>query len=449
MPPKRSRKRKQTPHRLAEELRKKKAAKRFPADDPTSSSASLDDSLQLPGPSGMSTVSQATDEEDAYRGQFTSDDTHACNEDWLQTIGKEDAQMMAMMMYDNYIIRFGLLQTKAAEEVALLLGTNEKTMRRWRSDWIANSGSFSQSSRGKYERYVVVDEEEYRDMALKWIRENASCKGKPNLTAKILSSWVNAKLLPHVRQHHPSVRQEISAVTATRWLHKLGFNPTSTKMGVYIDGHERQDVVEYRKLFLRKLEILESTHAPAPRVSDEPDSSLTSALKRLILLYHDESTFHSNDDRGWVWSQQIKPKGQGRGIMVSDFIDEHNGYLALSDTEYEEAHSSHPNLWKEARFLLKYGTDSQGYWNSEKFMRQVEQAATIAKIKYPPATHSLVFLFDQSSKYTAYDSDALQASRMNVNPGGSQPVMRDTAFNGSSEDGGQKRCPERNASSAD
>ena len=137
MPPKRSHKRKQTLDRLTEELRKKKAAKRCPADDPTSSSSSLDDSLQLPGPSGMSTVSQATDEEDDYRGQFTPDDARACNDDWLQTIGEEDAQMMAMMMYDNYIIRFGLLQTKAAEEVALLLGTNEKTIRRWKLDWIA------------------------------------------------------------------------------------------------------------------------------------------------------------------------------------------------------------------------------------------------------------------------------------------------------------------------
>ena len=27
----------------------------------------------------------------------------------------------------------------------------------------------------------------------------------------------------------------------------------------------------------------------------------------------------------------LKPKGQGRGIMVSDFIEEHFGYLALTD----------------------------------------------------------------------------------------------------------------------
>ena len=121
--------------------------------------------------------------------------------------------------------------------------------------------------------------------------------------------------------------------------------------------------MDYHKLYLRKLEVLESTHSPPLPVSDETGTSVSSSMKRLVLLYHDESTFHSNDDQGWVWSekwgQQIRPKGQGRELMVSDFIDEHNGYLALSDAEYEEARSSHPNLWKEARFILKYGCDSR------------------------------------------------------------------------------------------
>ena len=82
-------------------MRKKKAAKRCPADDPTSSSASLDDSLQLPGPSGMSTVIQATDEDDDHRGQFTSNDARSCY-DWLQTIGKKDAQMMAKLHHSTW-----------------------------------------------------------------------------------------------------------------------------------------------------------------------------------------------------------------------------------------------------------------------------------------------------------------------------------------------------------
>lgn len=154
------------------------------------------------------------------------------------------------MLYDSYIERFGLLQTKAAEEVVLLLGVNEKTIRWWRYDWIDNNGSFSASSKGKYKRYVAIDDEEYRDKALKWIRENASAKGKPNMTAATFCAWLVSDLLPLLRQHHPDAPAKVSVPNAIRWLHKLGFNPSSTKKGLYIDGHERKDVVDYRKLYL-------------------------------------------------------------------------------------------------------------------------------------------------------------------------------------------------------
>jgi hypothetical protein len=36
--------------------------------------------------------------------------------------------------------------------------------------------------------------------------------------------------------------------TATyKWLNRLGFYATEEKKGVYIDGHERADVIEYRQ----------------------------------------------------------------------------------------------------------------------------------------------------------------------------------------------------------
>jgi len=62
--------------------------------------------------------------------------------------------------------------------------------------------------------------------------------------------------------------------------------------------------------------------------------------------------------------QPIRPKGQGRGIMVSDFIEEHGGYLQLSMSNeeymYEVAKDSHPGLWKEARQLLEFGAEYEG-----------------------------------------------------------------------------------------
>ena len=44
----------------------------------------------------------------------------------------------------------------------------------------------------------------------------------------------------------------------------------------------------------------------------------------LVLIYHNESTFHANEGQGTMWVEDgnlpIRPKSQGRGIMVSDFV---------------------------------------------------------------------------------------------------------------------------------
>ena len=94
----------------------------------------------------------------------------------------------------------------------------------------------------------------------------------------------------------------------------------------------------------------------SPPVSGEPNPG-PSDCRKLALNFHHESTFHSNDDQKWMWAekgkQAIKPKSQGQGIMVNDFIDEHNGYLCLNDKEYEREKGSHTGLWKEARSFLE------------------------------------------------------------------------------------------------
>ena len=167
-----------------------------------------------------------------------------------------------------------------AVEVGLNLGVSDKTIRIWRQDFVSNGGQFSEYQRGKYERYIIIDDEEYKEMALTWVRLNSSVKGRPNMTAGDFHSWVISVFLPQVKLHHPQVPSSISERTAARWLRQLGFEPASTKKGVYINGHERSDVVEYRKLYLRKLEILESTHAPPPPVSaiGSPKASRRSSI---------------------------------------------------------------------------------------------------------------------------------------------------------------------------
>ena len=80
---------------------------------------------------------------------------------------------------------------------------------------------------------------------------------------------------------------------------------------------------------------------------------------------------------------------------------------------------------------LEYGENKEGYWTSEKFMAQIEVAATIAEVKYPREEgYRLVFIFDHSSCHGAYADDALNANKMNMKPGGKQPAMPNTVWRG-------------------
>jgi len=56
-----------------------------------------------------------------------------------------------------------------------------------------------------------------------------------------------------------STNKPLYRSTIYRWLPKLGFFKSEVKKGVYVDGHERKDVVQYRqKVFLPLMLKLES-----------------------------------------------------------------------------------------------------------------------------------------------------------------------------------------------
>ena len=100
-------------------------------------------------------------------------------------------------------------------------------------------------------------------------------------------------------------------------MHSLGFCYVKYTKG-YVDGHEREDVVKDRRLFLEKMKILESTHLPPPPCSDgvHPYTIGTNnASRHLVTIYHDESAFHANEGRTSGWTvkgkQPLLPKGKG------------------------------------------------------------------------------------------------------------------------------------------
>ena len=228
------------------------------------------------------------------------------------------------------------------------------------------------------------------------------------------------------------------------------FNPAMEKLdedaAMEIHVEEREDVTEYKKKFVRKfitLGFINNDNAPseeaAKSLPDDLECPPADVVETTVVIFHDESIFNANEDQQTQWGTpdtiMIKPKGKGLGIMVFDFIDEHNGYLALNDDEYQKALEVYGSaIKKEARVLLEYGEGKEGYWTSERFLSQMEAADKIAEIKYPKSEgYKVVWVFDNSSCHNAYSDDALLASRMNAKPGGKQPALRNTIWNGQAQ----------------
>ena len=226
----------------------------------------------------------------------------------------------------------------------------------------------------------------------------------------------------------------IRARTARRWLKNLDILHGRYTKGVYIDGHEREDVVRYRnEVFLpqwrqhqRRFVVFEEDG------SWKPPSGLLEGEKPLVFITHDESTFNANDGKrqGWMIQgrQLLKPKGKGKRIMVSGFLTP-GGRLRVPDHIPDSELLQDPQWVKvdgkpvrDAMWLLEHGKDN--YWTGDKM---VEHAIRIALpiFRYAFPNCQALFAFDNPSNHCSFSEDALVAKRLNLNPVGQQPIMRD------------------------
>ena len=207
----------------------------------------VNESFELPAPLEMSENSDSSSEDDEYAGEADQSDYDSLFEDWISEMGRIDQQRVAMMLYNDYQTNFGFMKTAAAWKVTSFLKISEKTVRSWRKEFLKDLDEYGEERRGKHLRYQVINDEQYCDKALEWVRNNNNVIGQKNMTANDFHSWVNSTLLPEVRRYHPHLPETVTVRAAVRWLRSLGFEPMSSKKGLYFDGRERSDVIEYRK----------------------------------------------------------------------------------------------------------------------------------------------------------------------------------------------------------
>ncbi|KAI1007480.1 hypothetical protein K3495_g733 [Podosphaera aphanis] len=198
----------------------------------------------------------------------------------------------------------------------------------------------------------------------------------------------------------------------------MGFNFSNIKKGVYIDGHEREDVVKYRE------EVIRSRKEPFdPQPNEKP----------LVFVTNDEPIFNANDGKRQMWinreSQPLQPKGKEKDIMASTFLTP-GGILKVPNTVPDEElmrDASFPRdesrkPVREASLLLEYGKDN--CWTGENLVGQTTKVA-IPILRYAFPNFQAVFVFDNPAKHCAFAPDALLVSKMNLGPGGRQSKLRD------------------------
>lgn len=120
------------------------------------------------------------------------------------------------------------------------------------------------------------------------------------VTPKNFMHRLNESILPSLGM---SPSKPLCERTARRWLVKLGWTRTVLRKGVYMDGHERADVVEYReKVFLPKMKEFERRMAKyeGPELKRIEPNLLPGELE-LIAEFQDESCCQGNDHKSTAW----------------------------------------------------------------------------------------------------------------------------------------------------
>jgi hypothetical protein len=152
-------------------------------------------------------------------------------------------------------------------------------------------------------------------------------------TVHTLQSFYENTLYPEISCSF--TKSKISKPTIAAHLHRWGFSIGRHSRDVYFDGHERHDVVQYRKAWASRMMSyrLQMKEFAGNDCDVVIDHTLQDGTKEIVLVTHDECYFNSNDDPAVTWKAHdesvIKKKGQRMGLMLSEFYCACHGLCAL------------------------------------------------------------------------------------------------------------------------
>eukprot|EP00752_Nemacystus_decipiens_P014964 g13323.t1 len=146
----------------------------------------------------------------------------------------------------------GVQKMEHSRTVANLAEVDSKTVRRWVKEF-CKDGAFVVRKRRYNKRgpHSYIDDEDIRLRLKEYIEQRLYHRKKddPRLRVGDVQKWVNEVLL----KEELAGTRGISRRTAHKWMARLGFRWSTHKKCVYVDGHNRPDVVRDRRVFVKLL----------------------------------------------------------------------------------------------------------------------------------------------------------------------------------------------------
>jgi hypothetical protein len=151
---------------------------------------------------------------------------------------------------------------------------------------------------GGYRGFSIFIDERVQSGAQNWLSRLPT----GDIGPRHFSRALNEEILPCLGLNKTSISER----TARHWLVKLGWRRTCLKKGVYMDGHEQDNVVKYRNKFFLPL-MAEHKRCMVKWVEKENgqfeciEPQLHPGEKRIVPIFQDESSFHAGEYKSNVW----------------------------------------------------------------------------------------------------------------------------------------------------
>ncbi|KAG2221800.1 hypothetical protein INT45_013296 [Circinella minor] len=320
-----------------------------------------------------------------------------------------------------HICKMQASSKKAAIDIWITPSDNyrAKAIRYWAKEYV-DCGYISKHQQGKHAKVVsLLSDESIKES----IRSHFSKVKVEKRTLSDLLEHLNTVIIPEII----GVTGQVSHVTLWRYMKEWGYSYKRHSKQIYVDGHERKDVVSYRQSWAKRMmgykRQMETYSGDNEEIVTPP--SLHSGQKQIVMVTHDESTFYANDGKQQTRVAEgetvLRKKTPGQSIMVSEFQCACHGTMRQSPA------------WM-SRTLFEAGGNREKWWTHEHMTHQLkEDAIPIFELLHPNS--QALFIFDQSNNHNAYASNALRVVGMRKDSEFCGPANSDHCSNHKYRDG--------------